>query len=69
MANLAVFGQFSFQYTNLPCYSGGFMLIRSPNGTYDFIDFREAAPAAAHKDMFVDDPSKARVGGLAVGVP
>ncbi|GAB5586436.1 hypothetical protein Unana1_01336 [Umbelopsis nana] len=48
---------------------GGFMLIRSPNGTYDFIDFREAAPAAAHKDMFVDDPSKARVGGLAVGVP
>ncbi|CAO3664756.1 unnamed protein product [Umbelopsis vinacea] len=48
---------------------GGFMLIRSPNGTYDFIDFREAAPAAAHKDMYVEDPSKAQVGGLAVGVP
>jgi gamma-glutamyltranspeptidase/glutathione hydrolase/leukotriene-C4 hydrolase len=45
------------------------MLIRSPNGTYDFIDFRETAPAAAHKDMYVDDPSKAQVGGLAVGVP
>ncbi|KAI9288040.1 gamma-glutamyltranspeptidase [Umbelopsis sp. AD052] len=48
---------------------GGFMLIRSPNGTYDFIDFRETAPGAAHKDMFVKDPSKAQVGGLSVGVP
>jgi len=45
------------------------MLIRSPNGTYDFIDFRETAPGAAHKDMYVEDPSKAQVGGLAVGVP
>ncbi|CAM0141350.1 hypothetical protein VKS41_003946 [Umbelopsis sp. WA50703] len=48
---------------------GGFMLIRAPNGTYDFIDFREAAPAAAHRDMYIKDPSKAQVGGLAVGVP
>jgi len=30
---------------------------------------REAAPAAASRDMYVDDPSKSKVGGLAVGVP
>ncbi|GAA5801834.1 hypothetical protein HPULCUR_007289 [Helicostylum pulchrum] len=48
---------------------GGFMLIRSPNGTYEHIDFRETAPAAAFKDMFVKDPMAARIGGLSVGVP
>lgn len=45
------------------------MLIRSPNGTYEFIDFRESAPAAAHRDMFVENPDLAKYGGLAVGVP
>jgi gamma-glutamyltranspeptidase/glutathione hydrolase/leukotriene-C4 hydrolase len=45
------------------------MLIRSPNGTFEFIDFRESAPAASHKDMFVNDPMAAQRGGLAVGVP
>src|ERR1700744_2732953 len=45
------------------------MLIRTPNGTYDFIDFRESAPAASNKTMFVDNPKLAQVGGLAVGVP
>lgn len=49
--------------------SGGFMLIRSPNGTYEHIDFRETAPAAAHKDMFVENPELAKYGGLAVGIP
>ncbi|RCI04731.1 hypothetical protein CU098_005198 [Rhizopus stolonifer] len=48
---------------------GGFMLIRSPNGTFEFIDFRETAPAAASKDMFVHDPMLARIGGLSVGIP
>ncbi|KAJ8659965.1 gamma-glutamyltransferase [Lichtheimia ornata] len=48
---------------------GGFMLIRSPNGTYEHIDFRETAPAAAHKDMFVENPELAKYGGLAVAVP
>jgi gamma-glutamyltranspeptidase/glutathione hydrolase len=28
-------------------------LVRRQNGTYDFIDFREVAPAAAFEDMFV----------------
>ncbi|KAI8375639.1 gamma-glutamyltransferase [Choanephora cucurbitarum] len=48
---------------------GGFMLIRSPNGTFEYIDFRETAPAAATKDMFVDDPLLAKTGGLSIGVP
>lgn len=50
-------------------YSGGFMLIRTPKGDYDFIDFRETAPAAATEDMYVKDGNLAQVGGLAVGVP
>lgn len=51
------------------CDSGGFMLIRSPNGSYEFIDFRETAPAASHRDMFVDNPDAAKYGGLSVAVP
>ncbi|CEI93621.1 Putative Gamma-glutamyltransferase [Rhizopus microsporus] len=48
---------------------GGFMLIRSPNGTFEFIDFRETAPAGATEDMFVKDPMLAQHGGLSVAVP
>jgi gamma-glutamyltranspeptidase / glutathione hydrolase len=33
---------------------GGFMLIRMADGRESFIDFRETAPAAATKDMFLD---------------
>ena len=28
------------------------MLVRAPNGTYEDIDFREKAPAAATEDMY-----------------
>ncbi|KAJ3107195.1 hypothetical protein HDU97_004615 [Phlyctochytrium planicorne] len=48
---------------------GGFMLVRSTNGTYEYIDFRETAPQKAFKDMYNDDPQKAQIGGLSVGVP
>ncbi|KAI8979323.1 gamma-glutamyltranspeptidase [Mycotypha africana] len=48
---------------------GGFMLIRSPNGTFECIDFRETAPEAATPDMFVKDPRMAKVGGLSIAVP
>ncbi|KAF7793829.1 hypothetical protein EIP86_004950 [Pleurotus ostreatoroseus] len=54
---------------------GGFMTVRLPpnstNGSSEVwtIDFRETAPAAAHKDMYVHQPNLARWGGLAVGVP
>jgi gamma-glutamyltranspeptidase/glutathione hydrolase len=33
---------------------GGFMLIRMADGTEKFVDFRETAPAAASKDMYLD---------------
>jgi gamma-glutamyltranspeptidase len=45
------------------------MLIREPDGNYDFIDFRETAPAAASQDMYKEDGYLAQVGGLAVAVP
>ncbi|CAO3635491.1 unnamed protein product [Mucor fragilis] len=48
---------------------GGFMLIRSPNGTFEFIDFRETAPERATRDMFVENPELAKVGALSIAVP
>ena len=48
---------------------GGFMLIRTPAGRYEVVDYREAAPAAAHRDMYRDDPAASIRGGLAAGVP
>ena len=45
------------------------MLVRAPNGTYEFIDFRETAPAAAFKDMYNEDVDLSLYGGLASGVP
>ncbi|KAK2051965.1 gamma-glutamyltransferase 1 [Colletotrichum caudatum] len=48
---------------------GGFMLVRSPNGTYEFIDFRETAPAAAFEDMYKNNTKASEFGGLASGVP
>ncbi|KAK8133322.1 Glutathione hydrolase proenzyme [Apiospora kogelbergensis] len=48
---------------------GGFMLVRAPNGTYEFIDFREVAPAAAFEDMYKNNTNASLYGGLASGVP
>lgn len=45
------------------------MLIRSPNGTFEFIDFRETAPEKASKNMFVHNPELAKVGALSIAVP
>jgi gamma-glutamyltranspeptidase/glutathione hydrolase len=45
------------------------MLVRAPNGTYEFIDFRETAPAAAFEDMYKNNVNASLVGGLASGVP
>lgn len=45
------------------------MLVRSPNGTYEFIDFRETAPAAASENMFKNNEQASEIGGLAAGVP
>jgi len=59
---------------------GGFMLVHrastggAPQNETVAIDYRETAPAAAHRDMFLDDkgepdPQKSRRSGLSVGVP
>ncbi len=53
---------------------GGFMVYRSANGEFASLDFREAAPAAATKDMFLDEAGEPIVelslrGQLASGVP
>lgn len=44
---------------------GGFMLVRSSNGEYEFIDFRETAPAAAFEDMYNNNTAASLYGGLA----
>ncbi|HSJ24628.1 MAG TPA: gamma-glutamyltransferase [Longimicrobiales bacterium] len=52
---------------------GGFMVTRMADGTSAALDFREKAPLAAHRDMFLDDAgelTEASVRGhLASGVP
>ena len=48
------------------------MLVRSSNGSYEFIDFREMAPAAAFETMYSPPLSNSNLslyGGLASGVP
>jgi gamma-glutamyltranspeptidase/glutathione hydrolase len=54
---------------NIGLGGGGFMLVRAPNGTYEFIDFRETAPAAAFEDMYKNNEQASITGGLASGVP
>ncbi|MEW6510022.1 MAG: gamma-glutamyltransferase [Bacteroidota bacterium] len=53
---------------------GGFMLIRRGDGTAVMIDFREKAPGAASRDMYLDStgvpvPQRSLLGPLAAGVP
>ncbi|MBT8233494.1 MAG: gamma-glutamyltransferase [Saprospiraceae bacterium] len=53
---------------------GGFMVIRTEEGLYDALDFRETAPANANKDMYLDAdknviPNLSLLGHLACGVP
>jgi gamma-glutamyltranspeptidase/glutathione hydrolase len=53
---------------------GGFMTIRFADGRRTFLDFRERAPRAATRDMYLDKDGKvidglSTTGWLAVGVP
>ncbi|NWO63292.1 gamma-glutamyltransferase, partial [Klebsiella variicola] len=53
---------------------GGFMTIRLKDGKTTFLDFRERAPLASTKTMYLDDKSNivkglSLDGYLAVGVP
>lgn len=53
---------------------GGFMVYRLANGEVGSLDFREMAPAAAHKDLYLDENGNVVSGlstesPLAVGIP
>ena len=53
---------------------GGFMIARLSNGELLALDFRETAPAIAHRNMYIDEKGKARTdksqyGHLSSGVP
>jgi gamma-glutamyltranspeptidase / glutathione hydrolase len=53
---------------------GGFMLIRLAKGEAVVVDYREAAPAAASRNMYINSkgellPNASTVGALAAGVP
>jgi gamma-glutamyltranspeptidase/glutathione hydrolase len=53
---------------------GGFMVYRTQYGELGSFDFREKAPLAATRDMYLDEngdflQEKSKKGGLAVGVP
>lgn len=50
---------------------GGFALVQDGHGAPRILDFREVAPAAADREMYVrsGDPEASRRGGLAVAVP
>ena len=53
---------------------GGFMLIRMADGATHFLDYREKAPAAATRNMYLDAqgnviPGASEIGFKAIGVP
>ena len=54
---------------------GGFMVMRFADGTVKSLDYRETAPAAAKRDMYLDkngnflEQKKSTRGHLACGVP
>ena len=53
---------------------GGFMVFRMKDGTIGSLDYREKAPLAATKNMYLDadgslNPETSQIGALAVGVP
>lgn len=53
---------------------GGFMVYRLNDGTIGSLDYREKAPLAASKNMYLDQneniiPEKSTLGAMAIGVP
>ncbi len=53
---------------------GGFMVIRQKDGSIDALDYREEAPSAAHRDLYLDETGEvieglSQNGHLAAGVP
>ena len=41
------------------------MIVRASNGSFEVIDFRETAPAAAYQDMYNNNTDASLYGGLA----
>ncbi|GAA3630793.1 gamma-glutamyltransferase [Flavivirga jejuensis] len=53
---------------------GGFMIYRKSDGDIGALDYREKAPLAATKSMYLDEkgeviPEKSTIGAMAVGIP
>ena len=53
---------------------GGFLVYRTADGKTGSLDYREKAPIASSRDMYLDKngnivPDKSTLGGLAIGVP
>ena len=53
---------------------GGFMVYRKNDGEIGTLDYREKAPLASHKDMYLDSlgnviPNKSTLGAMAIGIP
>lgn len=52
---------------------GGFMVVRTPKGEVTSFDYREVAPRAATRDMYLDDKGQptrdSRLGPRAAGIP
>ena len=67
IATTLCIGVTNFQSSGLG--GGGFLVYRKNNGESVSINFREKAPALASTDMFVNDTSKAAIGGLSIAVP
>jgi gamma-glutamyltranspeptidase / glutathione hydrolase len=77
----AVDAAIAVQFALAVCYpgagnigGGGFMVVRSSDGSVNTLDYREKAPAAATHDMYLDSlgepiAEKSLYGQLAAGVP
>lgn len=53
---------------------GGFMVYRTQNGDFGMLDYREKAPLASNKNMYLDEngnviPNKSTLGAMSIGVP
>jgi len=81
MGGNAVDAAIAVQFSLAVCYpvagnigGGGFMVYRHQDGTIAALDYREMAPAAATRDMYLDQDGNAvaemsQNGALSVGVP
>lgn len=44
---------------------GGFALVRQPNDNYEFVDFRETAPADVIEELYITNITDPMIGGAA----